>query len=327
MKWTESLAPLRESNFRWYYAARFTSMTGSMMVSVALAFAVLEISDSASALGFVLAANTIPMVLFLLFGGVIADRFPRTLVLQLSALLSALTQGCVALLVITDVAELWMVIALEAVNGTVMAISFPAMASLVPQLVPRDQLQQANVLLSMSRGGLAIMGPTLAALLVVSFGPGWALAVDAFTWLLTSALIAKVTIPARKKQADASQSMITELREGWSVFTGLTWLWVVVLAFGLLNAIHVGAWFTLGPVLAKDTIGERGWGFVLSAESVGLLLMTLLLLRAKFRRPLFAGMLGCALFGLPLFMLGVDPHVVPLVCAAFVAGMGMEVFS
>src|SRR5680860_1029185 len=70
----ESFAPLREPNFRWYYAARVASMVGSMMVSVALAFAVLEITDSASALGLVLAAHTIPMVLFLLFGGVIAEQ-------------------------------------------------------------------------------------------------------------------------------------------------------------------------------------------------------------------------------------------------------------
>lgn len=323
----QAFAPLRERNFAWYYAARFASMTGSMMVSVALAFAVLEISDSASALGLVLAANTIPMVLFLLFGGVISDRFNRAAIMKVSGLLSALTQGTVAFLVITDTAQLWMVIAIEVVNGAVSAVSFPAMASLVPQLVPRDRLQNANVLLSMSRGGLAIIGPTLAALLVVSFGPGWALAIDALMWLVAALLISKVQIPPREKASKPSESMITELREGWSVFIGHTWLWVVVLAFGFLNAIHTGAWFTLGPALAKDTIGEGGWGLVLSAESIGMLLMTVLLLKVRLRRPLFAGMLGCACFGLPLFMLGVDPHVVPLICVTFISGMGMEVFS
>lgn len=327
--WRESFAPLRDQNFAWYYGARFASMLGSMMVSVALAFAVLEITDSATALGLVLAAHTIPMVVFLLFGGVIADRLPRALIMQVSGLLTAFTQGAVALLVITGTADLWMVIVLEAVNGTVSAVSFPAMAGLVPQLVPRQQLQQANVLLSMSRGGLAIVGPTVAALLVVGVGPGWALAVDACTWLLASALISRVVVPPRKQRAadDPPSSMIHELREGWTVFVGHTWLWVVVVAFGVLNAVHSGAWFTLGPVLAKDTIGEKGWGYVLSAQSVGLLLMTVILLRVRFRHPLRAGMLGCAVFGAPLVMLGLDPHVLPLVAAAFLAGMGMEVFS
>jgi MFS family permease len=329
MSWKESLAPLQSANFRWYYAARVVSMLGSMMVSVALAFAVLDITDSATALGLVLAAHTIPMVVFLLFGGVIADRLPRNLIMQVSSLLSAATQGTVAFLVITDVAELWMVIVLEVLNGTVSAINFPAMAGIVPQLVPRDQLQQANVLLSMSRGGLAIVGPTIAALLVVTIGPGWALAVDACTWLVASALIACVSVPARTPKAadDAPSTMIQDLREGWTVFVGNTWLWVVVVAFAVLNAIHMGAWFTLGPVLAKDTIGAAGWGYVLSAESVGLLVMTVLLLRVRFRHPLRAGMLGCAVFGAPLLMLGLDPHIAPLVVAAFLAGAGMEVFS
>ena len=124
------------------------------MAPVAVAFAVLEVSDSPSALGAVLAANTIPMVLFLLFGGVIADRLPRVLVLRVGNLVLAGTQGAVALLVITDTAELWMLIVLEAVNGAALALVLPALAGLMPQLVPREMLQQANVLQSMMRGGL-----------------------------------------------------------------------------------------------------------------------------------------------------------------------------
>jgi MFS family permease len=209
----------------------------------------------------------------------------------------------------------------------VSAMSFPAMAGVVPQLVPRDRLQQANVLLSMSRGGLAVVGPTLAAVIVVSFGAGWALAVDAIAWLLAAALLTKVRIPPRLRDRADEASMLTELREGWTVFRSHTWLWVVVVAFAVLNFIHAGAWYTLGPVLAKDTIGERGWGLVLSAESVGLLLMTLVLMRVRLRRPLLTGMLGCAAFAVPLLTLGVNPAVVPLVCGAFVAGMGLELFS
>jgi MFS family permease len=327
MRLPEAFSPLGESNFAWYYGARIASMVAGLMVSVALAFAVLEISDSASALGLVLAAHTIPMVVFLLFGGVVSDRWDRALIMRVSALLSAATQGTVAYLVISGVAELWMVIALEIVNGMVSAMSFPAMAGVVPQLVPRDRLQQANVLLSMSRGGLAVIGPTLAALLVVSFGAGWALAVDALAWLLAAALLTRVRIPSRARGHDGSTSMLTELREGWTVFISHTWLWVVVVAFAFLNFIHAGAWYTLGPVIALDTIGERGWGLVLSAESVGLLLMTLVLMRVRLRRPLLTGMLGCAAFAIPLLTLGVNPSVVPLVCAAFVAGMGMELFG
>ena len=124
-----AFAPLREQNFRWYFLVpdRRTP-AGSTMAPVALAFAVLEVSDSPSALGAVLAANSIPLVLFLLFGGVIADRLPRVLLLRVGNFVLAGTQGAVAFLVITDTAELWMLIVLEAVNGFTLALSFPALA-------------------------------------------------------------------------------------------------------------------------------------------------------------------------------------------------------
>ena len=133
-----------------------------MMANIALTFAVLDITDSAAALGQVLAAHTIPMVLLLLWGGVISDRFPRELVIQVSNVASAVTQGLIAFLVLTGSAELWMLIALSVVHGAVSAISFPAMASLLPQLVPRDQLQPANALMSLTRNGLTVLGPTSA---------------------------------------------------------------------------------------------------------------------------------------------------------------------
>jgi MFS family permease len=326
MTWRDAFAPLRERNFAWYYASRFSNTLGSMMASIALTFAVLDLTDSASALGQVLAARTVPMVIFLLFGGVIADRFPRTLILQLSNLLSAATQGLVAYLVISGQAELWMIIVLEIANGTVSAVSFPAMSSMVPQLVRRDQLQSANALLSLSRGGLTIVGPTIGALLVVTVGSGWALAVDALTWFVAAVLMLPMKIPARAPRAERTSTMV-ELREGWTLFRTTTWLWVVVLAFSALNMIHTGAWFTLGPAVAKGTIGEQGWGFVLSAESVGLVLMTVVLLRVRMRRPLLYGMLGCSLMAVPMVVLGIEPHLVLLIATTLVAGAGIEVFS
>lgn len=325
MNRTDALAPLRERNFRWYFFAQLVHRAGGTMASVALAFAVLEIDDSPTALGTVLAANSIPMVAFLLAGGVIADRFDRARVMRVCNLVAGLSQAAVAALVITGTAELWQLMVLVAINGVVFAVSVPAMAAVVPQLVPRELLQPANVLLSMVRGGLTVVGPTIAAVLVVTVGPGWALAADAACWLLAAALLLQVRIPARPPAPRSS--MFAELREGWAIFAGTTWLWVVVLAFSMLNVIHSGAWYTLGPPLAKDTIGASGWGFVLSAEAVGLLVMTVLLLRMRFRRPLRAGMLGCALFALPLVTLGARPELVTLVVAAFIAGMGLEIFN
>jgi MFS family permease len=323
---TTAFAPMRVPNFRWFFLSSLVNMAGSTMAPVALAFAVLEVSDSPTALGAVLAANSIPLVLFMLFGGVIADRLSRVLILRVGSLVLAVTQGMAAALVITGTAELWMLIVLEALNGLTLALVFPAFAAIMPQLVPREMLQSANVLQSMSRGALRVVGPSLAGLLVVTVGPGWALAVDALTWLVASLLLLLVSLPRPARDANAP-STFAELREGWSLFVGTTWLWVIVLAFSALNAIHAGALNTLGPVVAKDTIGEQGWGYILSAESVGLLAMTAVMLRRRLERPLFFGMLGISTAGLPIILLGASPELLPLVALAFVAGAGIELFS
>ena len=327
MSWSGSFAPLREQNFRWYFLSRAVNLAGGTMASVALAFAVLEVSHSPSALGSVLAAHSIPMVVFLLVGGVIADRFGRTLVIQVSNVVAGLSQLAIAALVISGTAQLWQLIALTAVNGVVAAMSFPALASVLPQLVPREQLQPANVLMSMVRNSLTVVGPSVSALLVVTVGAGWAVAVDGVTYLVAAAILLRVKLPPAVRRTD-KPSMLVELREGWRFFVGTRWLWMVVAAFCLICAVHQGGFFTLGPVLAKESeIGEGGWGLILSAEAAGLLLTTLVLLRVSLQRPLFWGMLGTALYAAPLIALGLDGHLATVMAAAFVAGAGIEVFG
>ena len=255
-----------------------------------------------------------------------ADRFGRVAVLQFSNIASAVSQGLIAAVVITGTAELWSLVVLSLVHGIVSGVGFPAMASMLPSVVAKEHLQPANALVSLARSGIVIIGPTLAALLVVSVGPGWALAVDATTWLVSGLLLGLVRLPAVVRRS-AGGSTFTELREGWSYVRRTQWLWVVVLGFSVLNAIHAGAWFTLGPARAKETIGEQGWGLVLSAEAVGLLLMTLVLLRVRLERPLLVGMIGIMALGLPIYMLGAHPHLLWLVLATFIAGAGTELFN
>ncbi|HET7820071.1 MAG TPA: MFS transporter [Ornithinibacter sp.] len=327
-----SLAPLRNPAFAWYLASRSVNLLGLTAASVAMAFAVLDLGGSATALGQVLAARTVPMVLVLLFGGVIADRLPRSLVLQASNLTSALAQGATAVLLLTGTAQLWVVLVLQMVAGVASGLGFPAMAGMVPTLVPREQLQPANALLAASRGLTAIAGPSLGTLLVVTVGSGWAVLADAATWLVAAILLLPVRRHATgRTEAPApdgpTSSPLADLREGWRLFRGTTWLWVVVAGFGVLNAIAAGAWLTLGPALAEETIGRQAWGWVLSAEAAGALVATGVLLRVALPRPLLLGMLAGSLLGIPMVILGLDPRVGLLVVASFAAGVGLEVFG
>ena len=260
------------------------------MVPVALAFAVLHIDPSAGALAQVLGVRTLTMVVFLLVGGVVADRFSRIVVLQVSHVLTCLTQALAAYLIISGDATLTQLTVLEGVNGAVSAFTMPAMMGIVPLVVDRSRLQQANALLSFSRSGLVHhrtrdRRPARRR----ASDPGWALAVDALTYAVAIVCLTRVGLPRRSQEAGTPHhSMVRELREGWSEFTRREWLWVVVLAFGLTNAIHAGVIGVLGPLIATSTasIGEAGWGLVLSAEAVGTVLMTLVMLRLQLQRPL-----------------------------------------
>ena len=144
----------------------------------------------------------------------------------------------------------------------------------------------------------------------MTVGPGWALAVDALAWALAAVLLLPVTLPPRPAAPEGGRaSNLAELREGWTLFRTTPWLWQVVLGFAVLNAIHSGAWLTLGPAQALETIGAGGWGLVLSAESIGLLLMTAVLLRVPLQRPLLWGMAAIATAGVPLVLLGAAPYL------------------
>lgn len=320
-----ALAPLRAPNFAWYFASRAVNLVGMMMAPVALAFGVLDVSDSPTELGVVLAASTVPMVVLLLIGGVVADRVGRRVVIQASNVVAGLARAAIAVLLITGTAELWHLVALAALNGIASAAGMPALAGMVPQLVPRGQLQQANVLISLMRSVAMTAGPSLAAGLVVTLGPGWAMLVAASTWLVAAVLLVPVRIPPRTSPA---QPMLTDLREGWAFFRGTTWLWLLVGAFALLNALHEGGFNVLGPAQATRTsIGEDGWGLALSAQALGALVMTLVFMRWTLHHPLLLGMVGNALYGLPLVALAVWPETGPLVVACILSGMGVQTFS
>ncbi len=324
---SRGLAAMTDRNFRWFFLARAITMVTGSMSSIALAFAVLEIDNDPLSLSLVLTAFTVANVVFLLFGGVVADRLPRALVIQVCYVLDILSIGTIAALLFTGTASIPAVAALAAVNGASTAFVMPAMQGIIPQLTSPENLQQANAMLSFVRSAVTIGGPVIAGILVTTVGPAWAMLVQMAGWLLAIPILALVRLPP--PVGDGGFSLFADLREGWTEFWSRSWLVAVVLAFMIMNAIHVGAWGVVGPYIAKndERLGIAGWGWVVSAEGLGVLLMTLVLMWFPLRRPLRFGMLGMSLFAIPLTMLGVHPAVVLVAIAAFLAGAGAEVFS
>jgi MFS family permease len=320
-----SLAPLTQPGFRAYWLGRTVSLFGNTLAPVAVAFAVLHIGGDAGDLGLVLAARGVPQVLLLLFGGVVSDRYSRQRLLVIACALSGLVQAIAAGLLVTGAATVATLAVVEAIHGAVSAFTLPALAGVVPLVVPRHQWQQANALTSAGRTGAVLLGPALGGVIVAAAGPGWGLAVDAGTFVLAAAGFSRLHLPDTERSPGSTT--LRDLREGWHEFISRTWLWVVVLAFSALNALYAGGWMTLGPVIAADTIGPEGWGFALASLAVGMLVGTLLLLRVSWEHPVRAGMIGALLLAIPIATLGLSSSLGVLLLAAFIGGIGFDLFS
>ena len=320
------LGPLAEREFRLLFAGRTVSMLGNAIATIALAFAVLDLTGSKSDLGFVLAARAVPLVLFLLFGGIWADRLKRNQVMVASNVVSGASQAVLAALLLTGHAQVWMLIALAAVNGASLAFFFPASVGIVPQTVPETMLQSANALLRLGLNATTIVGSAVGGILVAATSPGTAIAVDAATFFLGALLIGLMSLPAGLRMEGSH--FFAELADGWREFSSRTWLWAIVLQFGVMNALIVGAESVLGPTVAKQSLGgAAGWGLVLTCQSAGLLLGGLLQLRLRPRRLLLVATLGMMLESGLMVALAV-PFALAAVCLlAALAGIGIETFG
>ena len=171
---------------------------------MALAFAVLEATDDASALGLVLVGAHGAAGRLLLLGGVIADRLPRNAVMVGANALSGLAQLGAGALVIHGSFEVWQLAALAAANGVASAFFFPASQGIVPETVSESRLQQANVLLRLGTNAAFIAGPAAGGLAVAAVGAGWALAFDGATYLVSAAILVRMRLPARVRAAATS---------------------------------------------------------------------------------------------------------------------------
>jgi MFS family permease len=323
-----ALAPLRYIPYRCLIAGRTVNALGNSFAPIALAFAVLDLTGSATDLGLVVGARTLVNVLFLLFGGVLADRLPKHLLMVGSSIAAAITQALVAALVLSHAATIPLLIALAAVNGMVAALALPASAAILPLTVPSDVRQQANALNRLSLNGAAIIGAPLAGVVVAAAGPGVGIVVDAVTFAVSALCFLPLRAVAPPRSDRPSESnILTDLRTGWSEFRSRTWLWVVVAGFCVINAAWGGGLFVLGPVVADDTVGRRAWGFVLAAQTAGMIVGALIALRLRLHRLLFFGVACCLLMGLPVLFLGIYPHLWALMIGALVSGLMLEQFG
>src|SRR3954469_16322435 len=318
-----SLEVLREREYRQFFLGQAVSLLGDGMVNVALAFAVLDLTGSASALGLVLAARMLPLVGFLLVGGVMADRLPRRTVMIAADLVRVASQGAIAALLIAGVAQVWQLAALSAVTGSATAFFNPASTGLMPAVVSPARLQQANALRGLAMAAGQIAGPALAGILVAGAGAGWALAVDAATFAVSIGFLVRLRVPAMERLV--VRSILADLREGWDTFRSLTWLWTFVAAATIGNLVSAPPGGP-GPLVAKESLGgATAWALIVSALGVGSLAGGVLALHVQPRRPMLTATLPLFLFAAPLAMLALEVPAVYIAAVSLLSGAGLMV--
>jgi MFS family permease len=315
---------LRQRDFRLVFGAALVSLVGDGIVPVALAFAVLDATGSATDLGVILAARTVALVGSLLAGGVLADRLGRRAVMIAADLIRLGSQAAIAALLLAGDASVAELAVSQAILGAASGFFNPASSGLLP-MVAGERLQQANALQGMAMAAGNIAGPAIAAGLVVAAGPGGALMIDAASYAVSAGLLARVAVGVRPPAPESG--LVSDLREGFAEVRRRTWLWSIVAAFSFVNTLAV-ALVVLGPLTAKLHLGgPAGWAAVLAARAVGWLGGSLGLLRVHPRRPLLVGVIGGGTIALPLALLA-GPAPLPWVAVgALLAGAGGMVFN
>ena len=295
---------------------------------MALAFAVLDLTGSVTDLGIVFAAQSVPLVVFVLLGGVWADRLPRRLVMLTSDVVRALSQAACAGLLLSGAAHIWELAALQAVYGTAAAFFWPASTTIVPETVGEPGLQQANALLGLTGNVASVAGPALAGVLVATAGPGWGLAVDAGTFVASAGCLVFMRV-VHPIAPDVPSSTIAELRAGWRAFRSRAWLWVTVVYFTVFLAFVFSPLEVLGPQVAKVSLGgPAAWAAISTALGAGAVLGGLLGLRWRPRHPLRAVFIWFGVAGPALLALLAAHAPLPLILlAALIDGGSGSVFN
>jgi MFS family permease len=319
--WRERyLGALGERDFRLLFLGRIISSVGDKVFPVAIAFAVLELTHSASDLGLILGARVFAMVALLLAGGIWSDRLSRRNVLIGTDLLRFVSQGATAVLLLAGWATVWELVLLQVAAGAGQGFFRPASTGLVPETVSPERLQQANALLGISQNGSTLLGPALAGVLVAGVGAGWAVGLDALSFLASAAFLVRLPLDRGAERIE-QESFVADLAAGWNEFRSRTWLVTLVGGFSLFHLVVFAPFFVLGPLVAEQSLGGApAWAAIMVAFGAGALVGGGLGLRLRPDRPLLWVDVAFVPQALPLAALALRAPTWAIAATAAVSG-------
>jgi predicted MFS family arabinose efflux permease len=318
---------LAQPAFRNLWIGQALSSVGDAMVLIVIGLFVTDLTGEGSDVGLVLAAYAAPMVVFLLMGGVLADRMPRRTVMLWCDAVRAVLHALVAALIAVDAAEVWHLVVVGALFGTAGAFFRPAYSGLVPQCVPEELIQPAQALTGASRQAAIIVGPALGTALVVAAGAAAAYALDAATFVVSIAFLLRVH-PRERGAATERSTVVRELREGWDAVRERAWVWATIAGFSIVMLCGLAPYYTLGAAVAEQEYDHPGvFGLVQAMAGAGMVTGTLWAARWSPRFPLRLAMYGHLLWPVSLVAFALGAPVTMLVLVTLAGGVGLGLFG
>ncbi len=329
------LRPLEIRDFRLLWAGLSISLLGDGINAVALIWQVLELSSSPTAVALVGVAWTVPLVVFLLLGGVISDRFDRRKVMVTADGIRLAASATLGVLSVSGHIELWHVFALAALYGVGEAIFYPAFGALVPEVVPRDLLVQANALDGFVRPlASRLVGPALGGVAIEYLTVGGALLLDAGSFVFSIAALLLMHPRPRERGEISASGVLIDIREGFTFVRAHVWLWGTLLAAAAGLLVFLGPWEALLPILVRNELGlgAAALGLVYAAGGAGSILAALLMGQRQLPRRMITfmyvaftvGVSGPIVYGLATSLW---PLVVGSARAAGASAAGMVIWS
>lgn len=324
------LAQLKElkahKGFVALVSSRFISNLGNGMSPIALAYGVLSIEGTdGSDLSLVIGARYFPLVAFMLFGGVLADRFQRNRIVGVVDVVGSLLVGVSALTFIFGFPKVWLLVVMGALFGILNALWWPAMSGVLPEILPKEKLQEGNAVVGLMTNLGYISGTLLGGVLVATFNAGWALLVDSISFFIAGVIVWNLDLP--NKTRIESPGIIHDLRVGWREFISRSWVVTMVFTFAIINMSFESMLQVLGPLNFSDPeTGPRYWSFNLAGMTAGMMIGGFIVLKMKFKRPLFISMILIAVSVVWDFALAFQAPLLLCILAAIFSGVTLEFF-
>jgi MFS family permease len=271
ISWRHTFRALRHRNYRLYFCGQLVSLIGTWMDQTAMSWLVYEITGSKFLLGVIAAVGSAPMMVFSLWGGALADRYPKRSILIVTQTVEMIFAFALATIVWLHAATPAVIICIALLNGIALGFEMPARQAFTVEIASREDLLNAISLNSSIFNGARIVGPSIAGVLIASVGTAMCFFLNGVSFIAVIIGYAMMKVPraASDQQEREEQHWLSGIRYavGHPRVRTILSLFAIVGVFGWSYAV-------LMPAYARDVLhlGPNGYGALLSASGVGALI-------------------------------------------------------